>query len=171
MANVDFPRGFVPLYHLTGGEIRTKDRVLTTGQTVYAGDLLKAVAGGTVQAAGAGDGVIVIGVAAGYVDDSASAGGKTVPVYQDPKIVFSVQADTGTAPASIDIFATADHVAGAGNATTGISGHELDASNIGTGAQLKILDRINRGDNAWGEHVDLEVVINEHILSAAVAGV
>jgi len=171
MANTDFPRGFEPLYHLTGGEIRTTDYTVTTGKTIYKGDLLVATAAGTVEPAAAGAGLSVVGVAAAYVDDSGGAGGKTVPVYDDPYIVFSVQADSGTSVAASDVFATADHVAGAGNPTTKISGHELDSSDIGTGAQLKILGKVDRPDNAWGEHVDLAVLINEHLYKAAVAGI
>ena len=168
MANVDFARGLTPLYHLTGGEIRTNKYTLTTGQIIYKGDILKVVAGGTVQAA-ANDGVIVVGVAANYVDDSASVGGVEVNVYDDPYIVFSIQADGSNV--AIDVFATANHVAGSGSSTTGLSGHELDSSDIGTGAQLKVLGKVETPNNAWGTNVDLVVVFNEHLYKAAVAGV
>lgn len=171
MANVDAPRGFWPIRQLTGGEIRTNEYVLTTGSTAYRGDLLKVVAAGTVEPSSANDGVIVVGVAAEYADDSASAGGVKIQVYDDPYIVFGVQADSGTAPTAADIFATANHVAGSGSSTTKLSGHELDADDIGTGAQLKILGKIENEENTWGEHVDLQVLINEHLYKAAVAGV
>lgn len=171
MANSDRLRGFRPLRHLTGGEIRLNKYTVTTGQIVYKGDLLKIVAAGTVQAAAANDGIIVVGVAAQYVNDSGSAGGKTVMVWDDPQIVFGVQSDTGTATTAADVGATANHVATTGNTTTLISKHELDSSDIGTGGQLKILGLENQIDNAWGEHSDLEVVIAEHFYKAAVAGV
>jgi len=171
MANVDNVIGFQAYRHLAGGEIRTKEFTLTTGETVYKGDLLKVVAGGTVQAAAADDGIIVIGVASHYADDSASAGGVKVAVWCDPYITFRCQADTGTAPTAADVFNTANHVAGSGSSTTKISGHELDASDIGTGGQLKILGKIDKPGNDWGEHVELEVVIAEHFFNAAVAGV
>lgn len=164
MANVDSPRGFWPLRHLSGGEIRTTKYILTTGATAYQGDLLKGVAGGTVEPSAANDGIIVVGVAAEYVDDSASAGGKTILVYDDPNIVFGVQADSGTTVAATEVFATANHVAGSGSATTYQSGHELDSSDLGTGLQLRVIGKIDTPDNAWGEHVNLEVIINEHIL-------
>lgn len=171
MANEDNARGFWPTRHLAGGEIRTEELVLTTGATAYQGDLLKVVAAGTVEPSGADDGIIVIGVAAEYVSDSGSAGGKKIKVYADPYIAFGVQADSGTSPTSADVFATANHVAGSGSATTKMSGHELDASDIGTGGQLEIIGIIDRPDNSWGEHVDLEVRIAEHKRNAAVAGV
>ncbi|MCR4288281.1 MAG: hypothetical protein NUW09_09755 [Deltaproteobacteria bacterium] len=171
MANVDNPRGFWPVRHLCGGEIRTNEYIVTTGSTVYQGDLLKVVDAGTVEASAANDGVIVVGVAAEYASDSGSAGGVKVLVYDDPYIVFGVQADTGTAVAATEVFETANHVAGSGSATTLLSGHELDASDIASGAQLKIIGKINEPNNAWAEHVNLEVLINEHLYKAAVAGV
>jgi len=171
MANNDHPKGLWPVGHLTGGEIRTRGYTLTTGQTVFKGDLLKVVAGGTVQASAANDGIIVVGVAAEKVDDSASAGGKQVLVYDDPDIIFGAQSSTGANPAATDVFATANHVAGVGSGTTGLSGHELDATNIGTGSQLKIIGKIDASDNAWGLNVDLKVIFNEHLYKAAVAGV
>jgi len=172
MANTDAAVGFVPVRNAAGGEIRTNKYTLTTGQTVYRGDLVKIVSAGTVQAADTGgEGASVIGVAAEHVDDSGSAGGKEVLVYDDPNTLFMVQADTGTSVAATDVGATADHVAGSGNSTTGISGHELDSSNIGTGAQLKIVGLHEMAGNSWGEHAKLVVRINEHFYSASVGGV
>lgn len=170
MANVDNPKGFWPVGHLTGGEIRTNSYLITASQTIYKGDLLKVVAGGTVQASAADDGVIVVGVAAEYKVGN-SSGTTSIQVYDDPYIIFGVQADTGTAPAAEDVFETANHVAGSGSTTTKLSGHELDASDIGTGAQLKIIGIIDEPNNSWAEHVDLKVIINEHLYKAAVAGV
>lgn len=171
MANVDNPRGFWPVGHLCGAPITTREFVVTTGKTCYQGDLLKVVAAGTVEPAAANDGIIVIGVAAEYVSDAASAGGKKIRVYADPYILFGVQTDTGTATTSAGVFATANHEAGSGSSTTKQSGHELDASDIGTGGQLQILGLVDEPNNAWGEHSDVVVRIAEHLFNAAVAGV
>lgn len=171
MSNIDNPRGFWPVGHLCGAPITTKEFVVTTGQTIYQGDLLKVVAAGTVEESDADDGVIVIGVAAEYVDDSGSAGGKKIRVYADPYIEFGVQSDSGTATTSAAVFATANHVAGSGSSTTKLSGHELDSSDIGAGGQLEILGLLDTPDNAWGEHSKLRVRIAEHKWNAAVAGV
>lgn len=175
MANIDAPIGLWPVRHLTGGEIRANEYIVTTGATIYQGDLLKVVAAGTVEPSAANDGVIVIGVAAEYVSDSASAAGKKIRVYDDPYIVFGVQMDDAgvITSSAADVFATANHLAGSGSATTYLSGHELDESDIGTGGQLRILGLCNTRDanNAWGDHADVEVQIAEHIFNAAVAGV
>ena len=170
MANKDRPKGLWPISH-PSGEIRVFPYTLTTGQTVYKGDLLKVVAAGTVEESDTDDGVIVIGVASQYADDSASAGGVEVMVWDDPAIVFGIQSDSGTDTTAADIFATANHVGTDGDSTTLQSKHELDASDIGTGGQLEILGLIDRIDNAWGEHSDLKVRIAEHKRNAAVAGV
>ena len=169
MANRDNPKGLWPLYSLTGGEMRTRKYTLTTGQTVYKGDLLKVIAGGTVEEADANDGIIVIGVAAEYVDGTVA--GTEVLVYDDPYIVFGVQCDTGTVPLVSQIHATANHVAGAGSSVTKLSGHELDTSDLGTGGQLKVVGLVEEPDNAWLEHAFVAVLIAEHFYNAAVAGV
>lgn len=172
MSNVNNPRGFYPLRHLCGGTITTNKYVLKPGQTVFQGDLVTALSTGDIQASAAGDGTAVVGVAAEY--KVAPASGVTyVSVWDDPYIVFGVQASLHTNPVTqADVFATANHVAGTGNPTTGLSGHQLNTANIGTGSQLKILGRVETPDNVFGAHyVDLAVLINQHKYKAAVAGV
>ena len=169
MANTDYPHGFKPVRHNSGGEIRSREYILTTGATVFQGEALKVVAAGTVEQAATNDGLIVIGVAAEYADDSASAGGVVVAVYDDPNIVFSVQADG--ALAATGVFATANHVAGTGTAGTGMSTDELDASDIGIGGQLEVLGKVDTPGNDWAANVEVEVMFAEHKRKAAVAGV
>ena len=61
---------------------------------------------------------------------------------------------------------TADVVVGTGSTTTGISGMELDASDIGTGANLMIIGFCGNSDrnqiDAAG-HAVYNVLINEHL--------
>ena len=142
MSNVDNPKGFWPLYHLTGGEIRTNTYFVTTSAAIYKGDLVSAINTGCVSASTANDGYLVVGVAAEWIPAATSATAYTpIQVYDDPMIVFGVQCDSGTSAAVTDIFACANHVATTGNTTTGQSAHELDASDIGTGLQLRILGK------------------------------
>lgn len=165
MANQDAPKGFRPVRHRSGGEIRTREYIVTTGQTIFRYDLIKLVAAGTVEEADANDGIAVIGVAAQYIDDSASAGGVKILVYDDPDIIFRVQCDSGTVPTAADVGATANHEATNGSAVTKNSAHELDASDIGTGLQMRIIGIYPEIDNTWLEHVDVEVVLLEHALN------
>jgi hypothetical protein len=172
MANTDNPRGFWPVRHLCGGEIRTNSYTLTTGATVYKGDVVKAVAAGTIEAAAADIGEAAIGIAAEYKADAASAGGISVQVYDDPWIVFGVQMDdAGTVSTSADVFNTANHLAGSGSSTTKLSGHELDMSDINTGAQFKLLGLVSDPNNSWGANCDVEVIFNEHLFKYPVSKV
>lgn len=168
MANVDRPQGFYPLYRLGGGEIQTKEFIVTTGQTIYRGDPVKRINSGTVSVIAAADAHLCIGIAADYVDDSASAGGKKIRVYIDPNIVFGVQCTTGQTPAAADIFGSADMVTYAAGKTSaqvppGQSIMELDAISTGA-AMFMVLGLVDKPDNAWGEHADVEVTFIEHSL-------
>lgn len=168
MANVDNPIGFWPVRHLAGGVLRTNTYKVKASTTIYQGDLLIGDATGTVTPATVDAGAIVIGVAAEYKVGN-SSGTTEISVYDDPFIVFGVQMDdAGTASTSADVWATANHLAGSGSSTTKLSGHELDMSDIGTGAQLRILGLCQTRDsaNTWGNNADVEVLLNEHILKA-----
>ena len=60
----------------------------------------------------------------------------------------------------------ADVVVGSGSTTTGSSGMELDSSDVKTAtAQLRILQLVQREDNAVGDNANWEVMINEHRLT------
>ncbi len=162
MANVDAPRGCWPIRHLTGGEISAHEYTVTTGATIYQGDIVELDNAGTVAPAEAGDATAVIGVAAHYVSDSESAGGKKIMVYDDPMIVFGIQQASSGSIAATDVGLSADHIAGSGNSTTKLSGHELSTTVGTTAAQFLIIGKVDNPNNAWGEHCDVEVVFNEH---------
>lgn len=164
MANVDNPRGLWPVGHLTGGEIKTLE--FTTSGIVFKGDMVKAVNDGTVAVTTATD-ALILGVAATY-----AASGAVCQVYVDPMIIYGIQAKTGLTPATTSVFGTCDTVTYlAGNATTGVSKLEADADPTTGDAQLMCIGKIDSPDNAWGEHVDLKVIIHEHHFHMAAAGV
>ena len=171
MANIDAPIGFWPVRHLTGGEIRANVYTVTHDAVCYQGEILKVVAGGTVEPAAADAGIIALGVAAEY-KDGATAGTKIL-VYDDPNIVFGVQSDSdATGIVAIDVFASSDHVkTHTGNTTTLLSGDELVATPAG--AQFIILGLCNTRDanNTWGPNADVEVIFGEHLFKAALVGV
>jgi hypothetical protein len=164
MANKDFPRGLWPAGHLCGGAIRSHRYTLTTGEIIRRGEVVKAVAGGTVEDAAAGDGAIVVGVSADYVDDSASAGGKTVNIYDDPNIIFGVQASV--AITAVAVFSTSDLTTCA--SSNQYSDTELDLDSNG---QCKIIGLVEEPENSWLINADILVIFNEHLYKALVAGV
>lgn len=168
MANVDFPRGLWPIRLLNGGcDFTANTYVMTTGQTIYRGDIVKVVAGGTITVAAATDGALAVGVAAEYVDDSASAGGKTIRVYDNPSIVFGIQSD-GT-PAQTNVFDCADPTTYAAG-SNGVSITELSSTMGSAQAQFKILGLVKDPQNSFGAHADLEVIFNEHFYKEIGAG-
>lgn len=160
MANADTPYGLRPLRHLTGGEIRMEEYTVTTGQIIYKGDVIKLVAAGTVEECDAADGVLAMGVAAQYVNDSGSAGGKKILVWNDPHIVYSIQTTDSITTTAADIGATGDHLATTGDTTTLQSNHELNT--LGTNLQFRVIGLVQQTNNAYGEFSKLEVVFNEH---------
>ena len=160
MANVDNPRGLWPIRKL-GGEPIVSNPYTASG-TIYIGDPVIAVNTGTVTVAAATN--VILGIAATY-----AVSGGTVQVYDDPFIVFGIQATTGQTPALTDIFGTCDMIAYAtGSTTTKVSIMELDAITTGSNG-FKVLNKVSSPDNAWGEHVDLEVLIYEHFLGCQIA--
>jgi hypothetical protein len=88
-----------------------------------------------------------------------------VAVVDDPTVIYEVQEDsTGGSIAITAVGNNADVAVSAGNTTTGMSGMELDSSDVKTAtAQLRILRVVNRPDNELGNNCKWEVVINEHI--------
>ncbi len=189
MANADRPRGLWPIRSNTGGQIFMNRYYIDVSNSdlMTKGDPIIREADGFC-ARGA-DGGTFLGVIAGFIyadangvvnysdqvpatktsfTDEKGNSGVTVFVWDDPNIVFGIQADGNTTV--LDRFATFPIVIGNGNTTTNLSICELDTTG-GSGDELKIIDKIDSLDNAWGTNVDLEVVINDHAFSAVKAGV
>lgn len=188
MANVDGARGFIPVRHMRGGNMRRVPYTIASG---YATNLFR---GDPVELTGTSNNVQVaaaantdnLGVfdgckytnAAGEVVYSSYWPASTVSadavafVYDDPDIVFEIQCDSATNFALNDIGGLADWVAGTGDAATGQSGYELQLSSIATtGKSCRILGLVNRPDNAVGQHAKVEVLFIEHVMRGVVAGV
>lgn len=197
MANVDRPRGLIPVKMITGapwnGQVSTYMVDDGNGTAIFIGDLVKQVSTGSgaagetvygrdveglmhvVQAA-AGD--AVIGVVVGFSPDPdnltryhrAASTDRLVYVVDDPNVVFEIQeVSGGTALTAADVGLNANVVVGTGSSTTGWSAMELDNASEATTAtlQLKILGLSPRPDNAIGEHAKWLVKINNHQLAAS----
>lgn len=164
MANVDNPRGLWPLYHAGGGVVRTNTYIVTTGQTIYQGDPVIAVTGGTVSLSSDDSGILSIGVAANR-STAGSAAGETIEVYDDPMIVFGIQSITGQTPAATEIFAAANPDVTAPSLGD-ISATELLAASA-QAATFKVLGLVPIVNNVWGEHADLMVMFNEHFFGGS----
>ena len=184
MANIDAPFGLAQIGKIGGG---TDPAMISYSELEgYAtllslGDVVKMDEGtGGVQnfaAAGGGtDATDAIGVFWGSTfDDSTgkptfkntrpASQAATVFVYDDPYQMFEVQGDSvGGNSAVTDVSKTADIVVAAGSTHDGVSNSELDTSNIGTGANLRIKGfstKEGRGEVGVA-HTVYNVLINEH---------
>lgn len=86
---------------------------------------------------------------------------RTANVYDDPFVLFEIQA-SGTL-AEADIGNNADITVGAGDTDTGISGMEVDLATKGSAtAQIRIMGLSQREDNDFGANANVIGMINEH---------
>jgi hypothetical protein len=150
MANLNAPNGLSPVRHMKGGVVRLEQFSIASGfaSNIFQGDAVRST--GTADniqlATAAAD---IVGVFAGcqyvaangdvvfsnrWVASTATLGAvdAVAYVYADPDLVFRAQITT---VAAADIGTFADLVLGAGNATTGVSGHTV----VLAGDQFRVL--------------------------------
>lgn len=187
MANLDAPYGLRPVRHLTGGCVRTNEYTIASGYatSIFTGDPVKLVAGGSLEiAAGAVTDAIGVFWGCSYVDGSgnqvfskhwpASTTATEIKamVYDDPDIIFQIQADA-TGVVAADVGAHADWEIVAGSTSVGRSKTNLDASlAIGaTQAGLRVLRIVDDGENVAGAFADVEVQMAQHAFNTVGAGI
>jgi len=187
MANVNSPNGLRLMRHLTGGTPGRRNRYHIAGaysSDIFANDAVVPVntskniarpSAATDRLQGVFDGCFYLdpnqsqpqynrrwpasqAVVSGSVPDAW--------VYDDPYTVFEIQASGAFTNANIG--SLADLVIGTGNAFTKTSADALDSTTLdASGVVFKVLDVINRPDNAVGTYCRLEVVISKHYLKGA----
>ena len=187
MANVNAPRGFVPVRTLHGGPITLREYSSASGYAANlgAGDPVELTGTGTNIQLAAAQNVDNLGVFAGvhYTNSSGDrvysgywASGTTgtdivALVYVDPMIIYEIQADS---VAAADVGALADWTVGTPSVTTQQSTTYLAVSSATatTGKSIRIVKLASKVDNAYGAYAKLEVVFAEHIFltGAAAAG-
>jgi len=154
--------------------------------SIFQGDLVDLVAGGTIEKNTGTTTATPVGVFWGceyelsdhglihknmWTASTAVKSGTTAwaYVYDDPDMLFEVQADDTLGQNSLG--ANAAIVQGSGNTTTGISGVTLDASTVNTTATLplRIVDYVTRpGFSALGDaKTDMIVRLNTHFNRSA----
>jgi hypothetical protein len=185
MANVNGAYGLRPSRHLKGGTIRMSEYSIASelAADIKCGDPVELTGTGRNITLAAADNADSIGVFMGcnYVDSTGShkfskqwvsgqVGTEAVAhVCDDPDVVFTGQATT---IAEGDIGQLADWDGSAGNASTGISGNQIDGTSYGaTGGALRVLGLVKEPGNDYGAYAKVEVVFAEHVLSNVVSGV
>lgn len=180
MANQDLPHGLRYLRRRGGGpfQVATMVKLAAFGTAIFKQDVVIEKAGSSTEGkvvepwASATPGTTFpSGVSFTYSPLSTRA---VHFINIDPQAIFEGQDNNDT-----DGFTAANEglnvnvEAGAGSATTKISGHELDESTIATTAALdcKILGLYPALDNAYGSWARIEVLFNQHRGNALAAGV
>ena len=192
MANQDAAFGMRPVRMVGGAPYsggQSRDRIAANyGTSIFQGDMVAQVTGGTVEVHADGGTVPVVGVFNGcqYTDPTTSeqvysnfypastnASDIIAFIIDDPNVVYEVQADAAFPVA--DLFGNFDIVyTTAGSTVTGISGAELEVSTGGTATTLpiKALDISGDPENSdvSAANTNVLVVIQNSIYGVKGAG-
>ena len=192
MANQDAAFGMRPVKMIggapwTGGQSRYRIAA-NYGTSIFQGDMVMQVTGGTVEIHADGGTVPIVGVFNGcqytdpttgeqvfsnYYPASTNASDIIAFIVDDPMVVFEVQANAAFPIA--DLFGNFDIVyTTAGSTVTGISGAELNVSDGGTGTTLsvKAIDISEDPENSdvSSANTNVLVTIQNHIFGVKGAG-
>ena len=168
MANIDAPKGFVPVRHMNGsawnGQLQMFLIPSSDGTAVFVGDIVKTAGSSgaagtvvngidvegmqTVALATAGTtGQDIVGVVRGFLPDftdltkkhRAASTARIALVVTDPTVVYEVQEDADTTPiAAASVGLNVAYTTTAGNSTTGVSKMEIDSTTVATTATLPL---------------------------------
>ena len=192
MANKDASFGLKPVRMMGGSPYsggQSRYRIAANyGTSIFQGDLVMQVTGGTVEIHADGGTVPIVGVFDGcmytdpttseqvfsnYYPASTNASDIIAFIHDDPNTVFEIQADD-TFPVA-DLFGNFDIVyTNSGSTYTGISGAELDVTTgaTSTNLPLKAIDISQDPDNSdvASANTNVLVVIQNHISGVKGAG-
>ena len=192
MANKDAAFGMKPVRMIggapyTGGQSRYRIAA-NYGTSIFQGDMVAQVTGGTVEVHADGGTVPVVGVFNGcmytdptsgeqvfsnYYPVSTNASDLIAFIIDDPDVVYEVQADD-TFPVT-DLFGNFDIVyTSAGSTSTGISGAELDVTTGATTTNLPIkaidISEDPNNSDTGAANTNVLVVIQNSIFGVKSAG-
>jgi hypothetical protein len=192
MANKDAAFGMKPVRMIggapyTGGQSRYRIAA-NYGTSIFQGDMVAQVTGGTVEVHADGGTVPIVGVFNGckytdptsgeqvfsnYYPASTNASDLIAFIIDDPDVVYEVQADD-TFPVA-DLFGNFDIVyTSAGSTQTGISGAELDVTTGATNTNLPIkaidISQDPNNSDTGAANTNVLVVIQNSIFGVKGAG-
>ena len=192
MANKDAAFGLRPVKMIggapwTGGQSRYRIAA-NYGTSIFQGDMVMQVTGGTVEIHADGGTVPIVGVFNGvsytdpttgeqvfsnYYPASTNASDIIAFIVDDPMFVFEVQANAAFPIA--DLFGNFDIVyTTAGSTVTGISGAELNVSDGGTGTTLSVkeidISEDPENSDVSSANTNVLVTIQNHIFGVKGAG-
>ena len=187
MSATNAPFGMRPAFHPSGLD---RAQALANGiASGYGSDILKGqpvkyVTGGVIQPAAAGDAFVGAFAGVEWTDTTGrrrvsnywpastayQTGSCVAYFYNDPLIVYEIQADGSVAQTAIGDEADLSNTT-AGSTTTGLSQCTLSSTLVGAGnsGQMRIVDIAPSPDNAWGDaYTIVRATINESQFQASV---
>lgn len=188
MANANAPRGARPVMFANGSPYTGQNQEVfvdaSNATAIFVGDFVKQEDDGNFAPAAAGDTIysrcagfrIDPAVAAimhpGYLP--ASTAGYMLVDAGSADLLYEIQEDSvGGALAATASGSNVDIIAGAGNTTSGLSGHQIDSSTSTDAspgsAQLRLIEIVKRVDNEIGANCKWLVRINESAQSSHTA--
>jgi len=186
MSSTNAPFGLRPAFHPSGldrAQALAGGIASGYGSAILKGQPVKYVTGGTIQPAAAGDAFAGAFAGVEWTDTTGrrhvsnnwpastayQTGSCVAYFYNDPLIVYEIQADGSVAQSAIGDEADLSNTT-AGSTTTGLSQATLSSTLAGAGnsAQMRIIDIAPYPDNAWGDtYVIVRAVISEYQFAGA----
>ena len=192
MANTDAAFGMRPIGMIGGAPFsggQSRYRIAANyGTSIFQGDMVAQVTGGTVEVHADGGTVPIVGVFNGCRFTDPTTGKETFSnfypastnasdieafIIDDPDVVYEIQADAAFPVA--DLFGNFDIVyTSAGSTVTGISGAELDVTTGATNTNLPIkaidISQDPENSDVGSDATNVKVVIQNHIFGVKGAG-
>ena len=187
MSSTNAPFGLRPAFHPSGldrAQALAGGIASGYGSAILKGQPVKYVTGGTIQPAAAGDAFAGAFAGVEWTDTTGrrhasnnwpastayQTGSCIAYFYNDPLIVYEIQADGSVAQSAIGDEADLSNTT-AGSTVTGLSQATLSSTLAGAGnsAQMRIVDLAPYPDNAWGDsYTIVRATINEAQFQASV---
>ena len=175
MANLNAPFGLNPVGKIGSGPSQKMSEYKVTNDAIFQGDPV-ALGSGVIAQCAAGAAACGVFWGANYDDSDGkpqfrnnvpASQAATAFVYDDPYQVFEVQGDDGggAVSAQTNVGAKANYVIDTDGVNNGVSGYQLDTSNIGSGADMMITGfSTKEGRNELGAaNIVYTVLIDNHL--------
>ena len=148
MANLNAPFGLNPVGKIGSGPSQKMSEYKVTNDAIFQGDPV-ALGSGVIAQCAAGAAACGVFWGANYNNSDGkpqfrnnvpASQAATAFVYDDPYQVFEIQGDAGgsAVSAQTDVGQKANYVIDTDGVNNGVSGYQLDVSNLGSGADMMV---------------------------------
>ena len=175
MANLNAPFGLNPVGKIGSGPSQKMSEYKVTNDAIFQGDPV-ALGSGVIAQCAAGAAACGVFWGANYNNSDGkpqfrnnvpASQAATAFVYDDPYQVFEIQGDAGgsAVSAQTDVGQKANYVIDTDGVNNGVSGYQLDTSNLGSGADMMVTGfSTKEGRNELGvANIVYTVLIDNHL--------